>query len=182
MDYETVRSLIQSGDVIAFETSRWSLFSQLISLWTRSRYSHVGIVMKVHGRLAVIEALEGVGVRIHPLSRLVTTRRLDWFKLDRDQVNRIALVGDALSHWGQRYASPWQFIRSFSVITKRILDKWGLPNDVNTERFFCSEFVMHAMRRGGYQGDAPASARTTPDDITRLPCLTRQGSLEVQGG
>jgi len=182
MDYKTVRSLISSGDVIAFETAPWSLISQLISLWTRSRYSHVGLVMKVHGRLAVIEALEGRGVRIHPLSRLVKRRRLDWFKLDKTQVNRSALVGDALSHWGQRYASPWQFIRSFSVLTRRCLDKWGLPSDTNVERFFCSEFVMHAMRRAGYQGEGPDDAKATPDDITRLPCLTRQGRLENESG
>ena len=182
MDYKTVRSLISSGDVIAFEVAPWSLFSQLISLWTRSRYSHVGLVMKVHGRLAVIEALEGRGVRIHPLSRLVRTRRLDWFKLDKTQVNRVALVGDALSHWGQRYASPWQFIRSFSILTRRFLDKWGAPGDTNDERFFCSEFVMHAMRRGGYKGEGPDDAKATPDDITRLPCLTRQGRLENESG
>jgi len=168
--------------VIAFETAPWSLFSQLISLWTRSRYSHVGLVMKVHGRLAVIEALEGTGVRIHPLSRLVKRRKLDWFKLDKTQVNRVALVGDALTHWGQRYASPWQFIRSYSFITRKILDSIGVPADTNNERFFCSEFVMHAMRQAGYQGEGPDDARATPDDITRLPCLTRQGRLEINSG
>ena len=79
MDYSLVRDDIQNGDVLAFGYVRNSFFSQLISLWTRSRVSHVGIAIRFYGRLCVIEALEGRGVRVFPLSKLLRDgRKIYW--------------------------------------------------------------------------------------------------------
>ena len=178
MNYQQHRSNIQQGDVVAFQFAPWSIFSQVISIWTRSKFSHVGIVMKVHGRLAVIEALEGVGVRIHPLSRLIKTRKIHWFQVTDDNIDRDEITRSALTRWGCKYASPWQFIRSFSLVTSWLCDRLGVDRDTNPNRFFCSEYVMHCLHQAGYQGDSPAHANTTPDDITRLPCLQHQGLLE----
>jgi len=176
IDYRKARSKIANGDVIAFHYARRSLFSQLISLWTRSRISHVGLVMRVNGRVAVIEALEGWGVRVYPISRILSSgRQIEWYAL-RPGVDRREIVHEALAHWGQRYASPWQFIRSFSVLTKWTLDKWGIRNDISTKRFFCSEFVAHCLKAGGLEDDT-APSLMAPADICELDCLERKGKL-----
>jgi hypothetical protein len=177
VNYKEVRSRIANGDVLAFHYAKWSPFSQLISLWTRSRISHVGMVMRVNGRVAVIEALEGCGVRVYPVSKILSSgRKLEWYAL-KPGIDRREVVHEALGHWGQRYASPWQFIRSFSVVTKWLLDKWGVRNDISTKRFFCSEFVAWCLRAGGWGSLMPPS-RMSPADICEMECLTRKGVLE----
>ena len=176
MDYKKVRSRIANGDVLAFHYSRTSLFSQLISLRTRSRISHVGMVMRVNGRVAVIEALEGAGVRVYPVSKILSSgRKLEWYAL-RPGLDRREIVHEALGHWGQKYASPWQFVRSFSWLTKWCLDKWDIRNDISTKRFFCSEFVAHCLKAGGLEDDT-APSLMAPADICELECLERKGKL-----
>jgi hypothetical protein len=187
MKYAEARSLIRDGDVLAFRGTR--LFSKIIKLWTRSRVSHVGVACWMHGRLTVVEALEGVGVRVFPLSRYIEQRcRVDWYELlqaERDTIrhgplDRSSVVAFSLSKWGLRYASPWQFLRSWGWLSRWAAVHHGVPDDTNPDRFFCSELVLDALRSGGYRGegyDKPA-AKTTPADVIELPCLRRRGRLD----
>ena len=187
MKYAAARDLIQDGDVLAFRGTR--LFSRLIKLWTRSRVSHVGVACWMHGRLTVIEALEPGGVRVYPLSRYVSRGHdVDWYQvnqpttdvLSHGALDRQKIVSFALSKWGLRYASPWQFFRSWGWLSRKIAERRGLPADTNPERFFCSELALDALRAGGYQGvgyDKP-SAETSPADVIELPCVRRRGRLE----
>ena len=156
MKYTDTRDLIQDGDVLAFRGTR--LFSRLIKLWTRSRVSHVGVSCWMHGRLTVVEALEGVGVRVYPLSRYVAQgSHIDWYQVDQPEddvvdhgtLDRQKIVAFALSKWGLRYASPWQFLRSWGWVSRRIAQRRGLSSDTNPNRFFCAEWVWAALRAGG---------------------------------
>ena len=187
MKYTDARDLIQDGDVLAFRGTR--LFSRLIKLWTRSRVSHVGIACWMHDRLTVVEALEGVGVRVYPLSRYVGRGcDVDWYQVDQSAndvlahgaLDRRAVVAFALSKWGLRYASPWQFLRSWGWLSRRVSESRGLPVDTNPDRFFCSELALDALRAGGYRGEGydKAAAETSPADVIELPCLRRRGRLE----
>jgi len=182
MDYSRVRDDIQNGDVLAFGYVRYSLFSQLIRLWTRSSISHVGIAVRFYGRLCVIEALEGRGVRVFPVSTLLAKgRKIVWYKTVIPQkLSRFEICQYGLSHWGKRYASPWQFIRSFSVLTKWICDKLKIKRDTNDERFFCSEFVVNCLLavKLDVAGDP---AEMSPADVIELPCLLKRGVLEWTG-
>ena len=187
MKYAEVRLLVRDGDVLAFRGTR--LFSKIIKLWTRSRVSHVGVACWMHGRLTVVEALEGVGVRVFPLSRYIEQGCwVAWYEMlqgERDRIDhgpldRKAVVSFALSKWGLRYASPWQFLRSWGWLSHWAAGRRGLPADTNPDRFFCSELVLDALREGGYQGegyDNPA-AETSPADVIELPCLRRRGRLD----
>ena len=187
MKYTAARDLIQDGDVLAFRGTR--LFSRLIKLWTRSRVSHVGIACWMHGRLTVVEALEPGGVRVYPLSRYVGRGcEVDWYQVDQPAtdvmthgaLDRQEIVAFALSKWGLRYASPWQFLRSWGWLSRMIAERRGLPADTNPERFFCSELALDALRAGGYQGEGyeKPAAETSPADVIELPCLRRRGRLE----
>ena len=182
MNYSRVRDDIQNGDVLAFGYVRYSLFSQLIRLWTRSSISHVGIAVRFYGRLCVIEALEGRGVRVFPVSTLLAKgRKIVWYKTVIPQkLSRFEICQYGLSHWGKRYASPWQFIRSFSVLTKWICDKLKIKRDTNDERFFCSEFVVNCLLSVKLDiTDDPAEM--SPADVIALPCLLKRGVLEWTG-
>ena len=179
MKYADARERIRDGDVLAFRGTR--LFSRLIKFWTQSRVSHVGIACWMHKRLTVIEALEPGGVRVYPMSRYVSRGcRVDWYHLVSPDLNRQQIVAFALSKWGLRYASPWQFFRSWGWLSRWWANRRGLAADTNDARFFCSELVLDALRTGGYKGegyDKPAS-QTSPGDVIELPCLHRRGSLE----
>ena len=182
MDYSLVRDDIQNGAVLAFGYIRKSFFSQLISLVTRSRISHVGIVIRFYKRLCVIEALEGRGVRVFPISMLLKKgRKIVWYQTRIPVgLERFSICEYAMKHWGKRYASPWQFVRSFSLLTKRICDRLGIQVDTNEERFFCSEFVVDCLSESGLEINAVA-AEMSPADVIELPCLLQRGVLEWTG-
>lgn len=72
-EYHNYRDSIQSGDLLAWSERGWSswhdLKVQMVRMFTRSEYSHVGIAWVVSGRVFVIEAVMPK-VRIYPLSKL----------------------------------------------------------------------------------------------------------------
>ena len=180
MDYSLVRDDINNGDVLAFGYVRTSIFSQLISLVTRSRISHVGIAIRFYGRLCVSEALEGHGVRVFPISTLLREgRKIWWYQLrfPHSKLRRFELCEFALRHWGKRYASPWQFVRTFSLVTRRICDLLKIKRDTNEDRFFCSEFVVSALKHAGVEIEVDA-ASMSPADVIELPCILQRGVLE----
>jgi len=183
MDYNANRHEIRDGDVLAFRGT--AAFSRLIQWRTRARVSHVGFAVWLEqwDRLAVLEAMEPGGIRLHPLrKRLADGEWVDWYRLDDDQVDRSALVSAAFEHWGKRYASPWQFLRSWGWVSRMVFDKLGRPSDTNPDRFFCSELVALCLTRAGYVCDDPVwttPATMAPADIVELPVLRRMGKLEL---
>ena len=183
MKYDTARRRIQDGDVLAFRGT--AAFSRLIQWRTRARVSHVGFAvwLRQWDRLAVLEAMEPHGIRLHPLrKRIQDGEWVDWHKLNDRGIHRATVVESAFQHWGSRYASPWQFVRSWGLLTRWIADRMGRDSDTNPDRFFCSELVAHCLERAGYVPDDPVwtePATMAPADIVELPILHRMGKLEL---
>lgn len=192
LSLDQVREDILTGDVLLFR-GRASLWGAAIKLRTLSRFSHVGIALRIRvghsSHLCVIEAKEGVGVRVMPLEWMLRHYRgeIDWFSLrthpyDQEMANhsRERVAGFLLDHWGSRYASAWQFIRAFFV-TGRAIGRWlGLPIDADPDRFFCSEAVAEALSAGGFCGGdliGAAPQELSPGDIAEFTCLQRMGTL-----
>lgn|GEM_PF-2583979 len=172
---------IREGDVFGFKTR--GFWSAAIRLRTESRFSHVGFAIKIRGRQCVLEAREKVGVRLFPLSRYQSDSSTEvwWFRLRAEEfgINRNRLVSEALESWGDAYASPWQFLRSFGFVTPELADKLGIPAIVNRQRFFCSDYVLAKLRMQGYRGDSRLSAiKASPGDVTELACLEGMGRLK----
>lgn len=71
--YDDERDYMRSGDLIAWDKSRGGIISKLtvfiVKLFTKSRYSHVGILWVKGNRVFVIEATQPY-VRITPVSSL----------------------------------------------------------------------------------------------------------------
>ena len=142
--------------VLAYKGKR--LFSRLIRLQTRSDYSHVAVQMDDG---TVIEAWTVSGVRhvASPMTSHTTGTEIDYFEItaDYDQEQVLAFLKSQL---GKKY--------DYRGIV-RFLTRRAAPAD---DRWFCSELVLEAFRRGGVdlQSRIPASY-ATPRDIAMSPLL-----------
>lgn len=134
MKYAAARSGIRSGDLLAWSHDRWgSLYDfkvQMVRVFTRSEYCHVGIAWSVSGRLFVLEAVSS-GVRIFPLSRLLPFYWLPLKAAWESEVEAWALrqVGEPYSQWqamlaGLNLLKPgedtiWQCAEYAAEVTRR---------------------------------------------------------------
>ena len=73
MDYAKARPLIRSGDLISQSHGDWMTWRgikvNLVRMFTRSTYSHVGIAWVVGGRVFILEAVKPK-LRIYPMSKI----------------------------------------------------------------------------------------------------------------
>ena len=180
-----LQGIIQDGDVLAFESV--GLISRLIRLRTSSHISHVGFACWSRGIQMVLESREGNGVRLFPLEVYLKRNPklvVHVYKLQAAEydIERHAVIESAYADLGQDYASPWQFLRSWGLITKRVADRLGIPADVDADRLFCSEYVTKHIRAGGYIGHGldivKPAAQTDPGDVVRMACLNRVGYVQ----
>lgn len=179
IDYCDARKEIASGDVLLFEGA--GFYSGLIRARTRSAITHCGIAWRAYGRLFVIEALVAPGVDVNPLGRVIERPgRVHWLRLD-PTIDRGAVVSHALDQWGERYSSWRQIIRSF--LAPAWLRTWfGLADDREADRWFCSELVLSSLYAGGFRPahSRPASPATVaPVDLLLCECLELKGVLRV---
>lgn len=143
---------VRPGDVILLRKSH-SFFGRLIRLWTHSPYSHAMIAVKLRAgtteRLCALESLEPEGVRLYPLDRYVRENTLDLFAL-RPGLGNVGVTDFALAHLGERYASSWQFVRSFGLLHRlwQRLTGRHLP-DADARREFCSELAAKWLETRG---------------------------------
>jgi hypothetical protein len=194
MKFATNHHRIQDGDLLAFHGT--SCISRLIRLRTASRVTHVGIAVWVRSRghkvLCVLEAREGYGVRMCPAEEVLRRdRQFVWYSLwdsvehhapdgakHVTKIDRAEIVTFALKQWGKRYASAWQFVRSFSWLTRRVMDWLGFDLEVEPGRFFCSHLVAEALAAGGYRGSNPLEPEEmSPGDIMELACFYKEGTV-----
>lgn len=134
MNYASVRPLIKTGDILAWSFrkgwfSSWYAFKiNLVRLFTRSEYSHVGIAVVFGKRVFVLESVTG-GIRLIPLSLELPFYWLPYRALDETELER------ALSVCGQPY-SQWE----------AALGQFG-ATDSSNGKWQCSEFVkwVHSL-------------------------------------
>lgn len=74
MNYNSAKSQIRSGDVLAWTHRGWKTWYdiklQIVRIWTRSEFCHVGVAWVIGDRVFVLEAVSS-GVRLMPLSMLL---------------------------------------------------------------------------------------------------------------
>lgn len=73
--YLEIRGTLRSGDLVAWKGK--TLFARLISWWTSSPYTHVGIIYVHKGRVFVLEARPHRGVVLTAASQL---KDFYWFR------------------------------------------------------------------------------------------------------
>lgn len=169
------------GDLLLFKGR--SPISLFIRFWTTSPYAHVGVVVWHEGSPHFVEARLGHLVTMRPVEDALSWSDCpDWYRIDPSfhmlgdgsvverGIDRAAVAIRAKSFVGKKYASFWQFVRSFSSLTSRILDAIGFRSDVDPCGVHCSDLSLECLKFGGLQwSDSIDSCRSTPGDIATLP-------------
>jgi hypothetical protein len=128
MKYLDIRSQIKSGDVLAWSGgSRKSLSDiklDIVRIFTRSEYSHVGIAWVIGERVFVVEAVIPL-VRIYPLSKLTPFYLIktpySWSKEAEEKM---------LETVGKPY-SQWEAIKAFLGLNTKDEKVWECAKLVN---------------------------------------------------
>lgn len=104
MKYLEARPFIRSGDLLAFSGGSWRTWAgikvNLVRMFTRSTYSHVGLAWVVGGRVFVLEAVKP-RLRIYPLSQCSNFYwlglRAPWTPMA--EAFALARIGSVYSEW-----------------------------------------------------------------------------------
>ncbi len=178
--YSAERAGVRDGDIILFRGKTW--LSWLIRLFTRSPYSHAGIVGWWGERLMVLEAT-GPGVIASRLSHVVEKYAGSaelWTSNDELiakrglTLDREKMLSAARLELGKNYAT-WKLfagLRKILLGTKERLDPRKPP-----KKFVCSEFVSHVWNEGGVDLSAEINKYTTPGDIAKSELVRPIGKL-----
>lgn len=169
-DYKTIRGSLQTGDIV-FCGGNY-LFSRVIQGFTKSMWSHVGIVYRDEhlNRVLILESEKLYGVRLTPLSKYIkdyhgrnkpykgriVIGRLNAVVENEDLKNGICFGFDELT----KPYDNWEILR----IATRILFKRGKRAD--DRKYICSELVFEVFRRAKYKFHYN-NALISPDDIWR---------------
>lgn len=167
--YQQIEETAQTGDLLFFSGRRfWSYF---IRFWSCSHWSHVGFAYKDEsGCLCVVESVEGHGVRCVPFAVWSTWKGDILVKRARmlvyQEISEQAALG-ALNYIGSRYASPFQFVRSFSLLWSKLSWRIGVSPDQDKTKFFCSELVAQELSLRG-MSFKKHPARMKPGDLEHV--------------
>ena len=157
MNYNVARPTIRSGDLLAFSSGSWRSWSDIkvnmVRIFTRSTYSHVGIAWVVSGRVFILEAVTPK-LRIFPLSQ-----RGEFYLLPLNAPWHGDTENVALSFVGYNY--------SYLEAAQGYLDR------LETGRVGqCAAYVLQVMRHDGID----LGQRATPDAVV-LAAQRRGASL-----
>lgn len=140
-EYEAYRKNIKSGDIIALQHRGWkTLYDwqvQMVRLFTRSNYSHVGLVWRVSGRLMVIESVTPV-VKLTPLSEYA---KEGFYIIGLKKSISSAELEFALGQVGKGKYSKWQAVLAF-------LRKLKIGSD---NLWSCAEFLIKCRSLSGVE-------------------------------
>lgn len=159
VNYAAARPDIRSGDLLAWSHERWGSWYdfkvQMVRVFTRSVYCHVGIAWSVGGRMFVLEAVSA-GVRIFPLSRLLPFYWVPLHSSWEDEVEAWALrqVGEPYSQW-QAVLAGLQLLKAGEDAI------WQ-----------CAEYAAEVARRAGVELGKDVTPQAVMLAAQRLPGST----------
>lgn len=187
-DYESIRSEIQSGDILL--CSGTSFFARLIQDATRSPWSHVAFVLRLDiiGRIFVLESVESIGVRAVTLSSYVK----DYNGTGKAYPGRIMLARHSdlresniksLSRYATNLLGYPYDKREILRIAARISKNYvGLDNPgsdpLSKSEFICSEYAYECFKSVGVQIDFGPLGFIAPSDFACCKKVTPLAFIE----
>lgn len=163
IQYSTYRNDIKSGDLLAWSHRRWgSLYDfkiQMVRMFTRSEYSHVGVAWVVAGRVFVIEAVEPK-VRIYPLSKLG-----DFYHTRMNAPWRPETEEAAIGFVGHKYSQ----LHAVEAFFEPLAD-----GDVSE----CAALVLQVYKQDGID----LGSRATPDAVVRAAQMRGNPTFYITNG
>lgn len=193
--YEHYRSQIKTGDVIAFEGE--SGFSDLIKWATKSKYSHVGIVLKVDlsggfGKsVLIIESTTETnyldannrevikGVQLHWLSKRIKMYNgsVYWVPLKQPLSPEGTKKMEAWLRETHNQRVPYDMVQVAGAGLD-LFDRLGIANEEDMSRLFCSELVTKALKIAGAVDASVNASEQTPKDVVEFNCLREPITLK----
>jgi len=172
-DYQTIRSSLNTGDIVAFGGQ--TFISATIKTIADSNVSHVGMILKVHTKLAsvpitmIVESTSigsgFAGVRISRLSTRISGYPGDiWILLIDGSKNIPGLETFLVSQLGIPYDTK-------QAIGSALDFPWRPEQEEDLSKLFCSELCNEAFKQNLLDStDIPSnSSEQTPIDVCRLP-------------
>lgn len=144
--YRDIRKTLKSGDLV-FYSSHNGFGDKVIKWWSKSRYSHVGVLWVIANRIFLMEASAFGGVRLVPLSLrmpdLIVKMDLKWNKDAEMQ---------AMEHIMEKYS----FVDAV---------KAGLKENYSQTGWICTEYAASIVKECGYI--FPKEAQV-PEDFIKI--------------
>jgi hypothetical protein len=173
LHYHAVRSEIRDCDCFLFETDD-SFADWAISRYEGSIYDHVGMAFWIRtpgsDRLFCLEAKEGYGVRLYPVSDYIREgRKTHWFSIRQGWLLDLEkMTSFGVSKIGRQYIPAWKLVLTFCGLSR-------LVRDEGTE--FCSKLYSQIVLEGGGSLMGKQPEEMDPADVAKLPFLKEQGVL-----
>lgn len=177
LDYAHVRDSLRTGDIVF--CSGTYFFSKAIQWFTKSVWSHVGIIYRDDNleRIFILESETFIGVRLAPLSKYLR----DYHGRNKPYKGRIVIgrlnpepdvqnVKKAISFGMDELTKPydnWEIFR----IAVRILFKRGRRS--RDKKYICSELVYEAFRKADIWFKFNKKS-ISPDDIWKDTRVVKQ--------
>jgi hypothetical protein len=173
--YELIRSEIKTGDILLCSGN--GLFSQLIQDFTNSEWSHIGMLIKfpILDILMVAESMEGVGVRIYPLSKYLEKYdgKLAIFRhsnFNNDGFDESKLLRLVFERQGDKYDK-----NEIARIFFRNLRHWFFMDKifkfknkiVKNSKDICSEFIAYIFIKFKIEPPYSSFGVITPSDFAK---------------
>lgn len=179
-DYQTIRSSIESGDILLCSGSAW--FSKMIQHATDSIWSHVAFVMRLDliDRIMVLESVEPIGVRTVPLSKYLNDYDNNGHAypgglvlLRHSQFDQTA-TPDKLKELGQfavdLFGYPYDKEEIAKIAARVTAEKLGFTSDEKKQlernkEYICSEYVWECYNSLGIEIEYDPAGFVSPADI-----------------
>lgn len=158
--FENICKQLHTGDLVFFHGGSWK--SQVIRWFTFSEWSHVGIVLRLPGKLLLLESVATedhihdfitekprTGVRLINLldaafsshTKYMAVLKIEWPDHDIFTSAHEALVRFIQDEHGKPYESDW------TTLLKLVFNFRPLaPNQLDTREYYCSELVAEAYK------------------------------------
>ena len=157
-EYNYVRALIKSGDILLCSGN--GLFPKMIKKFTRSKWSHVGFIIRVDSidRIMVLESVENIGVRCVPLSSYFNDYNGSGKPYNGEvniarhnemhEINITNLSQHAVDLLGHRY-DTLEILRIFYRLALPFFFKGHESLNKTDDVYICSEYVYSCFKSIG---------------------------------
>lgn len=183
VSYQQVRHQIQSGDFL-FCSGNY-LLSHAIKRFSKSNFSHVGLLLSWNDRILLAESVEDDGVRFVPLSHYLTNyenskkkyngrlfiarHKIFTPKPEEKKINQ--LFGRAADLLNCNYDKG-----DIATIAARI--SLGIGRRSEDDAFICSEYVAECMKSIGVTFAVDSGGFIYPEHIAKDPSMKFLFELE----
>lgn len=172
VSYDEIRSSLRTGDIVF--CSGTYFFSKAIRLFTKSVWSHVGIIYRDDflDRIFILESETMIGVRIAPLSKYLKDyhgRRRPYrgrmFVAELEPAVDPEAMKKAVSFGMDQLTKPYD---NWEILRIAIRIAFGIGRKSRDRKYICSELVYEAFHKAGIE--FPYKNRSiSPDDLWQDP-------------